>query len=155
MEYSEINFNKIKYIKNNIYYGNEKLIIKSPIMICESGIYENNNKYYIKCKIEDENFIKFLIILEEINKKNSNHKYQTFLKKENDVYYIIFKLCYRYKKFIINVNSDNIILPTVYDIKKNTKLKCNIKLSKIWNFKMDDNNYLSGVQLDILDIMIL
>lgn len=157
MDYNKISINKIKYCRTQIFYDGQKLYINLPIMNCKNGLEEYYNKYQIKLEIDDEKLLKFLKSLEDNNKSHCMYKsnYKSNIVKENDKYILILKVPYRYKKFELNVGSDSIYLPTVCDIKSDTKLSCKILISKIWNYKNEDDNMMSGCIMEVKDINIV
>ncbi len=157
MDYRQLDIQKIKYIKNNLYYNNQRVIINIPCMLCKGGITQQYNKYQIKLEINSEDFYNFLKLLEEQNKKHCSKSagYKSNIIKENNRYYLIIKVPYRYKKIEIDIHSDKIYLPTIADIKDNTKLKCNICIPKIWNFQSDDGHFMSGTIMEVKDITIM
>jgi len=158
MDSSKININQIKYYHSNLSYHGKKLLINLPETNCLNGIEEYFNKYQIRIEILDENIYNFFKQLEENNQKHfykKIDKYKSNLLKENNKYYLLLKLPYRYKKFEVNVKSSTKYLPSIYDVNKDTRIKCTILISKLWNVQTDNNDILGGCLMDVKEIEIM
>ncbi len=157
MEYNELDISQIKYNKTNLYYNGQRILINIPTMICKYGITQFFGKYQIKLEIIDEEFYNFIKKLEESNKKQcfNTSKYKSNIIYDDNKYYLILKIPYRYKKMEVNIESEKIYLPTIEDIKPNTKLKCKISIPNIWNYKKENSQFISGTIMEVKDITIM
>lgn len=156
MDYKNININQIKLKGTSLVYMNKKLDILLPKMKCFNGIEKYYNKYQILLEIDDEKVLLFLRNMESHIKKYlmEEYKFKSNIKNIKDVFYLIMKVPYRYNNYEINIESENIYLPTSQNIEKDKYLKCKINISKIWNYENNNAEKYSGYMLDVKDIFI-
>jgi hypothetical protein len=146
MNFQSFNINNIYYKKNNILCnGARRVLLKTPAMCCKFGLEHSYDKYYIKLEFnkyeEDNNMIKFINLIKSIEHKNAlelgieSDKYQSLI-RYNDGYdpLLTTRIQFIKDKPIIELISENTdyYLPTIYDIKPNTNMKCEIEISKLW-----------------------
>jgi len=163
MDFKKIKLNQIKYGKINeqtdiIKYNGKKLTIILSSAVCKDGIIIKNNKYYLKLDITgDVDFIGFIRDFEENNKTHTNFSkigsYLSSITTENidgEIRkYIHIKIPHRYNNFELNIASERIYLPTIYDVKDGTKINCHIELSNLWNW-----NNMTGCSMELKHIFI-
>lgn len=162
MNINQIHIDKINFHKLIPYYNKNKLFINLPELNCPYAMEKYFNKYQIRLDLTEDVY-HFLKSLEEYNKqfcqKNiglfHNGQYKSNIIKYNDKYQLILKIPYRYKKFEVNVTSDRLTLPTIHDLKPDTKVKCKILITKLWSMKNDKEEYVNGCIMELKDINIL
>ncbi len=154
MNYKNINFDHIQCHKNLLKYLGKKLLIKTPPMTCLTGIEENYGKYQIKLG-ENQDFIDFMKKLEKNNQKYS--KSETVYRYQVLGDSLILKVPYRYRRFEIKIESEQIYLPTIGDIKPGTKIEAIIEVPKVWNYfvENEDPYWTSGSLIEIREATIL
>ena len=149
---------ELKYKNSQIYYNNEKLFIETPILKCKSSIQHNYNKYELLLEINNEKFLNLLKNIELKNKEHCDPKsiYKSNIYKYNNNTHILkVKIPFRYKKFEVDIFSHRIYLPTSEDIKDDVEVKCNIHISKIWHYRKNNDEYMSGCIMELKRIEII
>lgn len=151
MNFQRIIPNSIKYTDDNlIYYLGKPLIIQTDLCISNTGITENDGKYYIILQISKElyEFIKRIDDVNKIKLQTTNYDNNTW--KTDTAFYLKVKIPRRYNKFEVNVKSSSIYLATIFDVKELMNLKCKIQFSNIWTI-----NDLGGCLINMKEIEIL
>jgi hypothetical protein len=158
MNFKDINIEDIKYVYNNVYYEDEKLVFITPLLTCYTDINKKYDKYELKFKIDTNNeeqmkFYLFIKSLEANNKLHTNHlaQYKSVIDSNN---ILTFKVPFRYDKFELLVESNNATyLPTTNDIKKGSNVKCKIAVGKLWNYSVG-GKFMCGCIMEIKYIML-
>ena len=156
MKLNEFKIEDLTMNNNNIYYNNKSLILELNENIIPFGLENEYNKYLLK--LEDNNSKLIIKIIEDIEKKLKNifpniKLKSTIRKKEGFKDLLICKLKEINNKFCSSFycKRDDRYLSTIFDLKKNDKIKCKIKIGKYWKIK----DKLIGLYIEIIEIILL
>lgn len=161
MDYKNIKLKEINYKYNVMKYKQEKIAILTPIMKCYSGVEKFFNKYEIKLEFpldtkEGKKFYEFMQALEENNKAHMNHlaEYKGQMYKIGEKIILVLKIPYRYNNFEVEVKSESKFLPTIFEVRENNRVKCEIDIEKLWYFSKN-GKLLCGCLMEVKKIIII
>ena len=134
MDFRDIDVSKIQSKKNKLYYYNKRIFILLPKMKCITGIEKYYNRYQIILDFGQDNkdFYEFIKRIETNNKKfcAGDAQYKSQIRNNT----IILKIPFRYNKFEVTINSEDIYLPTTSDVKSGNYMTGVLEIGNVWNY---------------------